>query len=110
MDNAFLSQAVRVLTGEHMTPAYIEHKLALAGLTPPPEPGHPTEALPDPEGDGGMSIKEALDIAKRLKDQLAGKGLDALTGPAHPPVPNYEAVWALGVICRHLEQRIPARN
>jgi hypothetical protein len=104
MNNAFLQKAIRELTGYNMSEAYIEHKLALAGLTPPPEPGHPTEALPAPEGDGGMSIKEALEIAQRLKDQLAGKGLDP------GKLATYQAVEALGVICRHLEQRIPARK
>ena len=101
MNSTFLSEAVRVLTGQNMSEAYIEYHLALAELTPAPEPS-PTDTKPAPGG--GMSIKEALAIAQRLKDQLAGKGLN----PAS--LPSYEAVEALATICKHLERKLPARK
>ena len=101
MNNAFLQKAIRTLTGQNMSEAYIEYHLRRAELTPAPEPA-PKQAKPGP--DGGMSIKEALAIAARLKDQLAGKGLN----PAS--IPAYEAVEALTTICKHLERKLPARK
>ena len=101
MDNAFLQKAIRTLTGQNMSEAYIEYHLRRAELTPTPEPS-PKQAKPDP--DGGMSIKEALAIAHRLKDQLAGKGLQP------EKLATYQAVEALTTICKHLEQRLPARK
>ena len=100
MDNAFLSQAIRTLTGQNMSEAYIEYHLSRAGLTPATHTA-PTEAKPDGEG---MSIKEALAIAHRLKDQLSGKGLNP------EKLATYQAVEALATICRYMERKLAERK